>query len=188
MVFFVRLLPMMLITTVLEGLGMAHWGKWRSDLHEYKHFTQHEIVSYEVGQFVLNLLMILACTLLVRELGRTFHGRLTYTFNRTFTAVVYGFSPMFLLRLLDPLPSMNLYITWLIGICLSISILYNGLPRLLVPDPTHALGLYMSSSIVLFLASGLVRIVTALYLSGSVDFSHSFLGRSLMELMGNHGS
>jgi hypothetical protein len=184
-VFLFHLMPMMVITAGLEGLGMRHWGKWQSGLSENKHFSTHEIIGYEVGQSVLNLVMILVCAYLVRQLGRTFHGRVTYTYTRSFTAVVFGFSPMFLLRLLDPLPAMNLYVTWFIGICLSISILYNGLPRLLLPDPTHAFGLYMSSAIVLFMASGLVRVVTALYLSGSVDFAHSFIGNNLKELMGN---
>jgi hypothetical protein len=183
--FFLHLLPMMAITATLEGMGMKHWGKWQSGLSEYKHYNIHEIIGYEVGQSILNLAMILVCTTLVRQLGRTFHGRLTYTYTRSFTAVVFGFSPMFLLRLLDPLPAMNLYVTWLIGIALSIAILYHGLPRLLLPDPTHAFGLYMSSAIVLFMASGLVRIITALYLSGNVDLSHSFLGNNLRELMGN---
>jgi len=183
-VFLIHLVPMMLITAALEGLGMRHWGKWRAALGAYKHFSPQEIIGYETGQTLLNLIMIMACTVLVRQLGRTFHGRVTYTFTNSFAAVVFGFSPMFLMRLFDPLPAMNLYVTWFIGIILSISILYNGLPRLLLPDPTHAFGLYMSSAIVLFMASGLVRLVTALYLTGNVDFSHSFIGNNLRELLG----
>ena len=91
---------------------------------------------------------------------------------------------MFLLRLLDPFPGMNPFLTWLAGILLSIWILYDGLPRLLLPDPTHALGLYMSSSIVLFMATGLVRGVTGLYLLDNVGFAHTFIGRKIMELIG----
>jgi hypothetical protein len=144
-------------------------------------------VGYEVGQFTLNLLMILVCARLVQVLGRTFHGRITYTYTRSLTSVVYGLSPMFLLRLFDPFAGMSPYATWFMGILLSIWILYDGLPRLLAPDPTHALGLYMSSSIVLFMATGLVRAVTAMYLQGSVGnvgIAHSFLGRSLKDLLG----
>jgi hypothetical protein len=181
-----HLLPMMLITAGLEGLGIKHWGRWQSGLSEYRHFSVRHIVAYEVAQSLLNLIMVLVCTYLVLQLGRTFHGRQTYTFTRSFSAVVYGFSPMFLLRLLDPLPAMNLYVTWLLGISICITILYNGLPRLLLPDPTHAFGLYVSSAIVLFMASCTVRVLTALYLNGSVDLSHSFIGNNLKELLGDH--
>jgi hypothetical protein len=34
------------------------------------------------------------------------------------------------------------------------------------------------------MASGTVRVITALYLSGNVDFAHSFIGNNLRELMG----
>ena len=179
-----HLLPMMLITAGLEGLGLAHWGKWQPDFRYYKPFSPHQAIAYEVGQSLLNLVMILICGWVVQVLGRTFHGRITYTYARSFAAAVYGLSPMFLFRLLDPFPGMSPYITWGLGIVLSIWILYDGLPRLLMPDPTHALGLYMSCSIVLLLATCFVRVVTALYLQGNVGFSHTFLGRHLLDLMG----
>jgi len=184
-VFWLRLLPMLVITTVLEGLGLVHWGKWQPDFRYCKPFSPHQAIAYELGQSALNLGMILVCAWVVQVLGRTFHGRITYTYARSFTAVVYGLSPMFLFRLLDPFPSMSPYITWALGIVLSIWILYDGLPRLLKPDPTHALGLYMSCAIVLLLATGLVRVVTALYLQGNVGFSHTLIGRHLMDVMGH---
>ena len=183
-VLFLRLLPMMIITAALEGLGLSHWGKWQSDFRCYKHFSENQIIGYEVGQTVLNLLMILVCSWVFQVLGRTFHGRITYTYARSFAAAAYGLSPLFLMRLLDPFPGMNPYITWGLGIVLSIWILYDGLPRLLLPDPTHALGLYMSCSIVMFLFTGLVRVVTASYLVENVGLSHTFLGRHFMHVFG----
>ena len=91
---------------------------------------------------------------------------------------------MFLFRRLDPFAGMNPFIPWAIGIMLSIRVLYDGLPRLLVPDPTHAFGLFLSCSFVLVLATGLVRVVTGLYLQGNAGFSSSFLGRNINELIG----
>ena len=136
-IFWLHLLPMMLITTALEGLGLAHWGKWQPAYKTIKHYSIHGTLVYEAGQFVLNLGMILVCARLVQVLGRTFHGRITYTYPRSLAVVVYGLSPMFLLRLLDPFAGMNPYVTWGLGILLSIWVLYDGLPRLLMPDPTH---------------------------------------------------
>jgi len=184
-VFFFRLLPMMVITAALEGLGLARWGKWQPEFRHYRFFTNDQIVTYEVAQSLLNLVMILLCSWLVQVMGRTFHGRDTYTYGRSFTAVVCSLGAMFLLRLLDPLPVMNPYISWALGIVLSIWILYDGLPRLLLPDPTHAFGLYLSCAFVLVLATGSVRAFTALYLQGNVGFSHSFIGHTIIELIGH---
>jgi hypothetical protein len=43
------------------------------------------------------------------------------------------------------------------------------------PDPAHAFGLYLSTVFVMVLASGIVRVLTALYLLGYVDFRNSWL-------------
>lgn len=184
-IFVIKLMPMMVITTVLEGLGLARWGKWQPFFSHVKIFSQRQVMGYEVGQFALTLVTVLICAWLVQVLGRTFHGRITYTYTRSFASVVYGLSPMFLLRLLDPFAGMNPYVTWGIGIVLSIWILYDGLPRLLMPDPTHALGLYMSCSMVLLLATGLVRLVTAMYLRGDAALSHSALGNVIDQVLGH---
>ena len=184
-VFCLRLAPMMVITAALEGLGLARWGKWQPEFRHYRMFTANQIITYEVAQSLLNLVMILLCAWLVQVMGRTFHGRDTYTYVRSFTAVVCSLSPMFLLRLLDALPGMSPYISWALGILLSVWVLYDGLPRLLLPDPTHAFGLYLSGAFVLVLATGSVRVFTALYLQGNAGFSHSFIGHSLIELMGH---
>jgi hypothetical protein len=183
-IFWLHLLPMMLITTALEGLGLAHWGKWQPAYKTIKHYSIHGTLVYEAGQFVLNLGMILVCARLVQVLGRTFHGRITYTYPRSLAVVVYGLSPMFLLRLLDPFAGMNPYVTWGLGILLSIWVLYDGLPRLLMPDPTHAFGLYLSCAFVLLLATGLVRLVTGMYLQGNAGFANSAMGHALLQLMG----
>jgi len=44
--------------------------------------------------------------------------------------------------------------------------------------------LYMSSAIVLFLCTGLIRVITGLYLMGNHGFAHSYLGRKIIELLG----
>ena len=111
-------------------------------------------------QFVLLLAIILVCAHFVRTICRTFHGHQTFT--QSFTVVAYGLSPMFLLKLLDIAPTMSPWVTWGIGIMLSVWILYQGMPRMMLPDPTHAFGLYLVTAIVLVLATGMVRLLTAL--------------------------
>jgi hypothetical protein len=182
-VFLVHLLPMLLIVAVVEGFGLTHWGKWRPAFKDYNVFTLKHTIGYEAAQTVFTLLAVLASARMVEIMGKTFHGRNNYT--QGFTAVVFGLSPMFLFRLLDIAPTMNPYASWLLGICISIWILYQGLPRVMMPDPTHAFGLYLSTALVLFLATGMVRVLTALYLTGNVAVQHSYLGRKLPFLFGH---
>jgi hypothetical protein len=58
------------------------------------------------------------------------------------------------------------WLTWPLGILLSIAVLYSGVPIVMRPDPPHAFGLYLMSSIFIFIITGLVRFATAWYLKG----------------------
>ncbi len=182
-VFFFNLVPMLLIVAVAEGFSLTHWGKWRPFYKDYNIFSLKQAVTYEVAQSVFNVLAVLAAARLVEVMGKTFHGRNTFT--QGFTAVVFGLSPMFLMRLLDVAPTMSPYVSWMLGIGISVWILYQGLPRIMAPDPTHAFGLYISTSMVLFLITGMVRVLTALYLTGNVAVQHSYIGRKLPFLFGH---
>ena len=114
-----------------------HWGKWQSGVGVIKKFTAGEAVLYEVAQLLLTLAVVFVCAHLVKILGETFHDRHSYT--QAFTVVAYALSPFFLLRLLDVFPMMNPWVPWGIGIVLSLWIFYQGLPRVMKPDPQPCL-------------------------------------------------
>jgi hypothetical protein len=179
-IFFFHLLPMLLIVGGAEWYALTHWGKWQPPLGDYKIFTVREATIFEGVQLITSIIAVLLCTRLLEIIAKTFHGRGTWT--QAFTTVVFGLSPMFLLRLLDVSRSMSPYAPWILGMGVSMWILYQGMPRIMLPDPTHAFGLYLSSIIVLVLGTGMFRVLTALYLEGRVDVSHSYIGRKLMIL------
>jgi hypothetical protein len=158
------LLPLVVLTSAAEGYGLATWGKWIGQLRKVKEFTIQEVVAYESVQCVLALLLVFVGAKLVKSLGETFHGR--HTFEQSFKTVAYGLSPMFLLRLTDAIPSMPWYVSWGIGIVLSLAVLYHGVPRVMQPDPPHAFGLYLVSALFLLMTSGVVRFITAWMLEG----------------------
>ena len=158
------LLPMLLLASAAEGFGLAHWGKWQSDVGRLKHFRNGEVLILETIQFLLALVIVFSGAHLIKSIGETFHGRHNYT--QTFTTVAYGLSPLFLLRLLDAFSGITPWATWSIGIILSIAVLYQGVPRMMEPDPPHAFGLFLISSLLLALITGLVRFVTWCYLEG----------------------
>ena len=175
------LLPMLLVVSAVEGGGLMCWGKWQSGVGVTKKFTAGEAILYEVAQLLLTLAVVFVCAHLVKILGETFHDRHTYT--QAFTVVAYTLCPVFLLRLLDVFPTMNPWVPWAIGIVFALWIYYQGLPRVMKPDPSHAFELYVISSMILFATTGLVCTITALCLRGQVDFEHSYVGMKILHLL-----
>ena len=176
------LLPLLLITSACEGYGLVHWGKWRGLVAHLETFPAKEAVVYEITQFGLSLAAVFIASSVVESLGKTFHGRHTYT--QCFTAVAYALSPLFTLRLLDAFSGVPPWLTWAIGIVLSVGILYHGLPRALLPDPPHAFGLYLMSAVMLIMITGMVRFLTAWYLSGHFES----LENMILRLIGQSSS
>ena len=177
-----QLLPLLLLGTAAESWGLWRHGKWQPRFEKFKEFLPSEIITYEVVQFFLLLAVVFVSALLVFKISQTFHGR--QKFLPAFTAVAYGFTPMFLVRLLDASATMHPATTWGIGITLTIWVLYQGVPRVMQPDPTHAFGVYLSTMFVVVLTSGLARLITAMYLLGYMDFHHSWLSRQVANLIG----
>ena len=159
------LLPMMLIVGGAEFYGLIKWGRWQSAMGDIKIFPMREAFIYETAELLLMTVIILAGAHFVKALGDTFHVRHTYT--NTLTVVIYGLSPVFLLRLLDVSPTINLWLPWAIGIMLSVKILYTGVPRIMLPDPPDAFGLYLMSALLLAMVTALERFITAGCLGGS---------------------
>jgi hypothetical protein len=178
-IFATYLLPFLLLVTALEGWGLEHGGKWQPKFQKIKEFTQHTVWAYEGLQFVLLVLMVLIAALLILRVSQTFHGRNNYL--QAFTLAAYGFGPIFLVRLLDGIPSMNPWITWGLGMAGVVWVLYQGIPRVIQPDPTHAFGLYLSTIFVMTLTSGMVRLITAMFLLGQSDFEHSWFTRQVSQ-------
>ena len=162
-----HLIPLLLMTSFVEGYSLMHSGRKHDHFFFVKKFGLMEASAYETGQFLLTLMVVFSCTKLVQSMGDTFHGR--HTFGQTFLAIAYGLSPLFLMRFFDAIPGLSPWITWALGIILSLAILYHGLPCIMRPDPPHAFGLYLISSFLLIIASGLVRFITAWYLAGKFE-------------------
>jgi hypothetical protein len=176
------LLPFLLLVTAVESWGLQRHGKWQPKFQKFREFQPQEILTYETVQFFLLFAVVFVCALLVFKISQTFHDR--QKFLQSFTVVAYAFSPMLLFRLLDASATMHPAITWLLGMALTIWILYQGIPRVMQPDPTHAFGVYFSAVFVVVLTSALARLITGMYLLGYIDFHHSWLSRKVAHLLG----
>jgi hypothetical protein len=158
------LLPFLLVTSALEGYGLVRWGKPRGLIPHLVIFSVCQSVVYETAQVLLSLGMVFFMAKLIKSLGETFHGR--HTFRQAFTVSAYAFGPILMLRLLDAFPGLSPWLTWAIGVILSTAVLYYGLPMVMQPDPPHTFGLYVMTSLMIILVTGLARFVTIFYLEG----------------------
>lgn len=158
------LLPLLLLAAAGEGYGLVNWGKWQGEVGRLKKFSVAEAVVVETAQVLLSLLVVFVGAHLLKSIGETFRGRHTYV--QAFTAVAYSLSPLFLFRLLDAFSGISPWVSWAIGIMLSIAVLYHGVPRMMEPDPSHAFGLFFMGGLLLLLITGMLRFVTATCLQG----------------------
>lgn len=159
------LLPMLLIVGAVETYGLVKLGRWQSLVGRVVRFPVREALIFEAGELLLMTVVILVGAYFIKALGDTFHGRNTYT--QALTVAVYGLSPVFLFRLLDVFPTMNLWVPWAFGILLTVKVLYHGVPRIMLPDPPNAFGLYLMSAILLAMVTALERLITAGCLGGT---------------------
>jgi hypothetical protein len=162
LVFF--LFPLLVLTCAAEGYGLVHWGKYRGEVPKMKSFSMSQAAAFEVWQILFWLLIIFTSAVVVKSACGTFHGR--HNFTSAFTAVAYGLSPLFLFHVLDAFRGISPWVSWGIGIVLSVAVLYHGVPRMMEPDPPHAFGAYLVSALTVTLATGLLRFITAWYLQG----------------------
>src|ERR1041385_8479796 len=168
-------LPLLVLVSVIEGYGLIHVHRARGQMGRIETLSVPQMVFYEVAQFALAILVLFILAYLIKALGETFHGR--HTFTQTFTVATYGLAPVLLLRLLDIVPGMSPWLGWAVGGALAGVVLYHGLPRVMLPDPPQAFGLFLMSALLLAFVTGLVRFVTAWYLQGRLTKLDAIISR-----------
>ena len=173
-VLFVFLIPLVATTSALEGYGLAKSGKFLNEpIHLLKHYTVQEAVVFEVLHSALFVAIVFVVAGAVRAFSQTFHRR--NNFKQSFTAIAYGFAPLLTLRLLDMIPWLNGWVAWLVGLALTLSVLYHGLPCILQPDPPHAIGLFFNGCLTTIVATGLLRLVVVFYWEGRLKGVSQFI-------------
>jgi hypothetical protein len=163
----IYLLPLWLIAFAAEFYGLVHWGKPRGFIAELKTLSNSEALIFEILQLGLMAVLVFVGAKLIKALGETFHGR--NTFDQTFTVVAYGLGPVFTMRIFDAFSGVSGWVywaTWAAGFLLTFAILYHGIPKVMLPDPPHAFGLYLTSGVFLMMLSGLTRFLTFWFLQG----------------------
>lgn len=162
--FLTYLMPLLLISTVAESYGLVRWGKPRGQVAHVTQFSVEHATVFGIGRILTSILAVLILAKMIKALGETFHGR--HSIHQVFTVAVFSLSPLFLLRIFNMFPNVSPWLTWVIGLVLSLAVLYHGLPVIMKPDPPHAFGLYLMSSLLVTIVTGLICFLTVWYVRG----------------------
>lgn len=181
-IFWTYVMPLLLLTSVLDGLGMHYWGEWRGEPLRLKLMTVPEVIVIQLAHIVVYVAVLFFGAKMFKSLGETFHGN--HTFRQGFTVVAYGLGPFWSLRILDAWPAVSPWVTFVLGMVLMMAVLYHGVPRVMMPDPPQAFGLYLIGSLVMVLAVGLGRFLLVWLQQGRFMELEGFLVRWVAALLG----
>jgi uncharacterized membrane protein YecN with MAPEG domain len=159
----ISILPLMIITLGIEGYSLVKYGAAYGDLGA-RTVSPDRAIKYEVFYGVASLLVIFLGARLMQNMGQSFN--LVASYNVCFILMAFGYTPIFLLRLLDAAPRINTWICWAVGVALSFRILYHGVALWLRPEQTKGFGLFLVSSIYIVVLSALVHFASIQVLQG----------------------
>jgi hypothetical protein len=153
------LLPLLLLSSLGEAWGLLRLGVEQGPFTQtVGPVSEHLALRYALVQAGLSLLVVYAGAAALKLIGASFHRR--HSYSECFTTLAFSLSPLFLIRLLDAVPAVNTWVCYGIGIFLTVSLLYRGIPFILKPDPSSALGLFMICSFLLVGTTALAHFVT----------------------------
>jgi uncharacterized membrane protein YecN with MAPEG domain len=102
--------------------------------------------------------------LILKWASESFNVMASYT--QCFVVMAYGFSPIFLVRILDGIPQLNTWVCWAAGAAVASSVLYHGVGMILRPEQTKGFGLYLMTIVILVLVSAVAHFAAVSVLRG----------------------
>lgn len=166
--FLLRYVPVLILVSVLQALGLAHWGKYQDVIGAVKTFPPAEAASYALLDFVLGIVLVLVCAWLVKS--ATAAASTPRGFDLALLTSAYGLLPAVLVKVLNVIPWVSPWLVWGVGVYFIWRTLYRGVPRALRPEHTHALGLYLVSSLIATIGSAAVCFARYLAIEGKLSY------------------
>ncbi len=166
-VFITYLLPLILLGTAVEAWGLIKLGLDEGRFVDRRIQVSQEVaIRYAAVQGAFGLTVAFLGAIVFKAIGEGFQRRQTYA--NAFSTLGYSLGPYYLARMLDALPFMNTWICWGLGAVLTVSLLYRAVPRLMKPDPSNALGVYLLCSLVLVGVLALSHFIALLVLDEKI--------------------
>jgi len=170
-VFLSYVLPLLLLSNAVEALGLLKLGMNEEGLvSRTLKPSENLVIRYQGTQVVMDLLIIFVGAWFLQKIGEGFHRR--HTYSECFATLGYSLGPLFLLRLLDAVPAINTWICYGLGALLSAAALYRGIPRVMKPDPSNALGVYLLSSLMIIALIGIGHFLAVQVLEEKILVAH----------------
>ncbi len=158
-VLFLNPLPLILLACGAEAYGLLKLGLFESDFARAKPVpvAWPLVLKYEEVRLASDLVVLFLGAQILYWLDHSLNFRARYQLS--FTVIAYSLGPVFLMRALDGLPWLNMWMCWGVGIILAMHLLYHGVALVLQPDQTKGFGLFLVSSLVLVLLSVTAQIL-----------------------------
>ncbi len=156
-------LPLMILTFTVEGFSLIKYGEVFRDLAP-RAVSPVRAIKYVVFYGVASLAVVFLGAKLLQNMGKSFN--LFANYSLCFILIVFGYTPIFLVRLIDALPQINTWIPWTVGVALSFRILYHGVALWLKPEQTKGFGLFLVSFVYVLVLSALVHFTSIQVLQG----------------------
>jgi hypothetical protein len=158
-IFFSYLLPLLLLSVAAESFGLLKFGMYEGDILPRLVKPSQELVTrYEAVKTLLDLVIIFGGAWLLKKVGEGFHRK--HPYRDCFATLAYSLGPFLLARMLEAIPAINSWICYTVGILLLLSALYTGIPRVMKPDPSNALGVYLIASFSLIVITALAHFLS----------------------------
>ena len=162
-VFFTYLLPLVLLGAAVETWGLIKMGRNQGTILERRVAVSQEVaLRYATVQVGFAFIIAFLGASMFKGIAQGFHRRQAYP--DSFAALGYSLGPYYFLRMLDAAPFLNTWICWGIGAALTLSFLYRAVPRLMKPDPSNALGVYLMCSLLTLVLLGVTHFLAVMTL------------------------
>ena len=173
LVFTAYFLPILVLAALGEGFTLAHWRTWTAGAHGVMRFSLSQIIIFETIRSAVTCVAIGFSAHVIWLLRDPFRGR--YDYAQALMLVMYSFSPMFLCQVLTGVSRINLWLSWGVGLYLSLRIFYYGVGRVAKTDARKRHGLYLLSSLVIIALTGAQRYMLIQCLSGHSSPLNNFI-------------
>jgi hypothetical protein len=159
-----HLLPLAAVTLAIEGFLLARWGMASGEFRMHRPVPVDLAVRYAASYFTVLIAGVFFSALILKWASESFNVVASY--SQCFIVMAYGFSPIFLARILDGIPQLNTWVCWAIGAAGAVSVLYHGIGMMLRPEQTKGFGLYLMTIIIVILVSALSHFAAVSVLQG----------------------
>lgn len=164
-IFVTMLLPLLLLTTAVEGYALLQAGEQQTEFGQVK-LSPERVQKYLVVYAGASLLIVFVGTAFLRSVAVSFNVQSTY--SQCFAVLAYSYSPVLTMHFLDAIPAIPSWICWGIGVTLACRSLYHGVAVGLKPEQTKGFGVLLFAIVFVVTVSAFAHLAGLMTLRGNV--------------------